>query len=500
VVAKGDAPGVEPYRKVVDEELALLETKLGPLGIPVYISYGYGTAFAETWAANEDDCRKPPSWCAIRILPTLAHDPGPEVRPTLNHELVHCYQASLIGVYEFGHRADWLVEGFAEFVANTLHPGESPFGRTNLQKYYNTAATGLFSRSYDAAGFFLHVASSGGDPFAAFVATMREDDQMAEFLTHVGTSNRPAFSETWASSMARDAARGTAWDEHAPEVPDYTPTVAKATLANGKAFELGAAAAGTNLRRIELSADIVLFRVEPGSIGRASWDGAGESLLDGLDDAYCNLAVGCECPDEGGPAQPDPTPAKALLLAVNGIESPSLIRMIGMSLDDWCGGGDPDDTNDVVSNAPVDSCVIGQWTSDGRTSTGPVPELDQVGGSGAIVNIEPDGTIAWDFDPMQPLTSYDDFTDTTFASVSSGQAAGSVEARGGVWSVEADLSRVEGQVLTDGPISSVPAGAGPAVYILALDGAYTCGGDLLSYTTTDPALGDTVAITFQRNR
>lgn len=488
LAVKGDAPGVEPYRQLIDRELALLEPRLGPLGIPIYLSYGRSTALADA-TAESDDCTKPASWCAIRIHPALASDrTGREARATIAHELVHCYQGRVVPISTFqdwAGSASWLVEGFAEFAANSVHPHESPSSAAFLAQYYDTPATRLLQRSYDAAGFFHHVASSGGDPFATFASAMRASDPMAAFTAHVGAS-RSGFSETWASAMARDATRGTAWDERAPEVPDHTPSVATTTVGNDDVFILGAPPAGTNLHYAPLASDVLIIEVEGESLGRISWDGTSDESLTSAEGEYCLRPGGCECPQDKGPPPPPDAPSQAAMVAVNGIDGSSLVQLTGMSLADWC--------------RPVDPCLVGTWVTQEWVSPGPIPEMDQVGGAGAIVHVEEDGTIGWDFDSMDPLVSYDEFIDTTFAAVSEGQAAGTVVARDGEWSVEADLSGVSGRVLTDGPFPEAEAAAGPASIVLASDGSYICeGDDRFSYSTPDPVLpGIVVGITLVR--
>ena len=98
---------------------------------------------------------------------------------------------------------------------------------------------------------------------------------------------------------------------------------------------------------------------------------------------------------------------------------------------------------------------------------------------------------------MDPLTSTDDQIDVTTSLYSNSETDGFVKALDGDWEVTSDFSGV-GAWREDNILGRTNLKAGPGLFVGALNGSYTCRGDLLSYRTLDPVENATVNVLLDR--
>jgi hypothetical protein len=486
-----DVAGAEPYRQMVDTALAALETRLGALRVDTAVGFqadsgpqGTASATAAPWAP---DCDQQAVACTILITPLGLQSPA-DLQTTLAHELVHCYQAAEISIAAWDALQPWRAEGFANWAAAALFDPTSIAG--HWRHYLTHPEMPLFDRGYSAFPFYAHVQHVGGDPWATFEPALHETTNAGAFAVTVGDS-LTTVADTWAAGLARDPGRGSAWDTDGPGIlPDAYEVPDDALLA-GDSIALHAAAGAHALRHVAFSADVVGVTAT-GAAGRIGWDGASDSLVADLSGPWCTLPGGCECPDGSNPA-PNAIPADGALFAVSGIAVAASVEVVGASLADLC--LEPD-ISVTVEDGPVDECLVGAWVSQMWTLPGPLPDLDATGGAGVVLDISASGDVIYDFEAMEPVSSYDEQIDVTFATVSRGTSTGQVVATGGT--VELLALDESGLVhrLEAGPVSqTIPAGPSSYVELTAAD-SYTCSGNSFTTTEIDPVERSSVTITY----
>lgn len=377
-----DAPGAGRYRDLVRLALAELSMLLGPLDVPVY------TAFSEFAGVNADlnpwapDCDQPAQACQIRIAPLGQQMSDSTLVKTLAHELTHCYQARMIGARAISPASDWIIEGFASFVGETV--GQS-IGNTMpnywWDKWFKWDSRRLFDRVYDALGFFAVVQQAGGDPFATYQAALQANDDSVAFQTlTAGVSDH--LSTIWGATRFRQPERGLFWDLTGPGVTGYQPVQHPSGITSGGGYSSAISEAQAEADLFDLRAEVVTVVITGPVGGRASFAGQADQVL-GAQQEWCTLGYPCVCPDDTQRAGTvvEQAPAAQVAIGVAGIGAGTL-QVTGMTFDDYCGPKTTTTTSAPVPPA-VDACLIGSWVSGTWTTPGP-PGLDLalVGGSG----------------------------------------------------------------------------------------------------------------------
>jgi hypothetical protein len=408
----------------------------------------------------------------------------------LAHELVHCFQHRFLSVaVASAGRAAWIIEGFPEWAANQLHPGGSQDTTNAWTNYLNHPRRSLFQRVYDGVGFFAHVQFSGGDPWSTYRNALQPDDNAAEFDAVVASS-RSRFEAIWGSTHARDTARGSSWDMSLPAIPDSKADTTKTSVTNTTAATMSATPVSNRLWKVGLKADVISISVVGQQLGRVSWDGGADSPVSALDGAtFCARSGGCKCPGDDGPDL-DPAPGESALVAVTGTAQGTVVKFTGSKLEVKC--------KEPPTTAAVDRCLVGKWRNDPFTIPGPVG-YSPTGGDGAVVTIQSNGTVTWDFSTMEPVVSHDEQIDVTTALSTSGSATGHVAAQNGTWDIiDLDKSTMQGRMTDTLRRADRPIAGGPGLYVMIGDGTYRCGPGTIQYSSIDPVENKPVPITLKK--
>ena len=151
--------------------------------------------------------------CSIYVNPSGQRLAGQDWLNVLAHETFHCFQAMMMPSGALNaYRIDgkWLIEGQAEWVAaqpNIAGPrSDEPVWWRN---YLTRPELPLFSHTYDAIGFYAHLAESGVNPWTVFAAMLQAPNNVAAYHAAAdGGGNR--FLDSWASGYFRDPSRGPA--------------------------------------------------------------------------------------------------------------------------------------------------------------------------------------------------------------------------------------------------------------------------------------------------
>ena len=248
------------------------------------------------------------------------------------HEMYHCFQYSLIGApVSASARPAWIIEGQAEWVGEALM-GPSTLGRDWWGKYLRTPGTGLFTRTYDAVGFYEHLGEEGIDPWAAMDPMLQAVGSSTDAFKAAGAAADP-FLDTWASGLFRDPAIGTEWNVTGRWTTSERQPPADLSVAAGQAVPLAAPAMGAADDRVASSADIVEIKA-PGHV-RIHATGVDQV---GADDLFlCLKGTGCECPDGGsydGPPLKDAT--APISIALTGAFEGAAGTVVGHGLEEYC--------------------------------------------------------------------------------------------------------------------------------------------------------------------
>jgi hypothetical protein len=153
--------------------------------------------------------------CTIDVAPA-PHMKG-LMGPVIAHEVFHVYEAYMAGSranYEREH--EWRLEGAAVWVQAQFFPGDK-IAREWQAEYLEHPGRPLFSRTYDAVGFFTHMQSVGLSPWSRVKSIFAAGSNTAAYGAAIGGSQ--SFLESEASVFFRDKSFGWPWDERPSSPP-----------------------------------------------------------------------------------------------------------------------------------------------------------------------------------------------------------------------------------------------------------------------------------------
>ena len=368
-VSVGDAPVAVPaalhaatgghskaaYEREVQSLAAEIARRLGrPLGLPITFIMNKiqekPTLLMNAAGLDEQGGQDgTPVQCRIGVYPLGDALQGRDWSVALAHEVWHCYQAVLLGLPQLrrfagGAQTQWIIEGQAQWVGEMVAGPDAPEARSWWYAYLFHPQTPLFTRTYDALGFYAHVAERCGG--AAYVWSILPGmlDKIPDNLAAYGAATAgcdAGFLDSWASGFFRDPARGAEWDTTGPAIPSGGTAAAALrekliTLANGQEEPLFAGQLTNGIYLLTSQADIL--RV--GVLGHARLSDAGSTdhLLAG-EMAFCTRAGGCACPTgsayQGPPLTPLTSPVDFAL--TGGPEGTGTrVSLAGLSLDTFC--------------------------------------------------------------------------------------------------------------------------------------------------------------------
>jgi hypothetical protein len=261
-------------------------------------------------ADGETDCYDasgdpigPAVGCKV-VIAKVAHTNG-ELRDTVAHEVFHVFQVVMSGTianFYSEPRKDWLIEGSASWVESDLIKGDKG-ASAEWAHYLRSPGQPLFSRSYDAIGFFGHMAQVGISPWKRFKAMFAATSSLAAYEAAIGTSIN--FLDSEASVFFREALFGSAWNAQGPNVPGKTavgfkPAAVKITkgtppttlsvkpFADG-AYEL-------TIGGLPSSESVVEVKVDAGYVRLRSTHGGHVDAVDPKQVLLCTDPKGCKCP------------------------------------------------------------------------------------------------------------------------------------------------------------------------------------------------------------
>ncbi len=276
---------------------------------------------------REDD--DTPIGCAIEVA-VAPHLLG-RMRGTLAHEVFHCFEVVMAGDeanWDREPQPHWLVEGAAEWVGDDLAPGKDPVTNRERQIYFESPKHSLFSRTYDAIGFFDHMQSVGISPWSKFKAMFAQENNESAYFAAVGENLD--FLTTEASVFFREPS-GWPWAPHRDNAPTGAVRFHPDTLAVGgdglPPVDVDEHTDGVDhlvLSGMSKSKPVLELRVRKGYVRIRSSNGEDVDQVVTKTIKLCSLKEGCDCPghDEHAPVFRDGD------LAITGATSGAKVELI----------------------------------------------------------------------------------------------------------------------------------------------------------------------------
>ena len=295
--------------------------------------------------ASDEDAHTEAQWltggghdCAISFRPSGVAGNVFVRRTLMLHELMHCAAAEQSGSEgAWLRQPKFLDEGLPEWAAYrvSVEWQGAPGFTIWWDPYLEHPELDLFTRSYDAVGFWSLVEHDGSDPFALQPALVKaggsgDSRKVLDVARGAAASTLPA---DWGSTLATKGDLGPRWDLAGPGMPSRREP--KYTIDDGDAKSRVVQAHGAYETGLDLKADVLRLRAPDSGAGWLRDSAGNDHPLDD-DTMYCLRDGGCTCPDGHTPTAEDiPTGVAHLGFANASVSSPVLVD--GMSLDKACG-------------------------------------------------------------------------------------------------------------------------------------------------------------------
>jgi hypothetical protein len=303
------------------------------------------------------------SSCTIHVHPLLVNASDPAVvKATMAHELFHCFQYDWFDQHG-GYRKlpDWIIEGQAEWAGENAG-GPSNAGRDWWGTYLISPEDRLWQRSYDAVGFYQHMAEEGVDPWQHFDAMLAATDNVGAF--QAAGANADVFEDTWSSGFFRDAGLGP-WNAAGPWTLTAKAVPHQLSITIGDSKDLAANAVTDQDWVVTSYADVLEVHAHGHVRMRTDPDGnetdTGQRWL-------CTKAGGCACPAGERFVGPElETVAPTIKFGLTGGLDGAGETLVGHGLDEYC---KPLPTGAQQTSPPGSPCpTCGQSNGDPHLRT-----------------------------------------------------------------------------------------------------------------------------------
>jgi len=387
------------YEALYAEAAALITQRLGspaPAEFEIFLTSG---GKEKAWMSNIPVILKDGQVrCEISINPhgTIEAIGEQAARAALTHEVMHCAIRVLVGAGNYESLPPWLHEGIPAWV------GESVVGGTFMsekwwKRYLEEPLMPLFSRTYDAIGFYSHLDNRGVDPWTVFKPMLTAGGSSPAFGVAAKAGDDPLL-DTWGPGYMRDASLGPAWNTTGPGITNHMAAVPHEIVTNDwGSYTSGADGSAVYVSTVDLQADVVRFTALDFGYVRFA-DGGQRRLQDTFGHLFCTLPGGCKCP-EGSPGAGltfEQVPAGMAHLAATGGPTPTQVKVQGWSLETACGNppeptppeegtSDPDEDgppagpdfgdDDSLPGGDTDVCpALEDYVYEGLPEDRPIPD------------------------------------------------------------------------------------------------------------------------------
>ncbi len=314
------------YETEVARVLPKLATHFGSLGydVPVVIdTNANGTAYALASAGGTS--------CTLSVFPKGHFASGSDLTFIVAHELTHCFQNHIaVEAIANSSNTGWVRDGGADWAALEVS-GPTPLMSGHWHEYVDHPESPLFSRTYDAVGFFAHLKESGTDPWRVLLSMINATDNPGRYGNAVG-ADRSTFEDSWASGMFRGQPNpGTAWNTSGVDMPPGRPDPQQTTV--GQDID----APAWTLTTAEVTTNTEVTSVRAGGSVRVGWGTALDQVVaPGATLDLCTKAGGCKCPEGSIGSPPTAVAGSPFAVALTGGSAGATANVAGKTIEEFC--------------------------------------------------------------------------------------------------------------------------------------------------------------------
>ena len=287
-------------------------------------------------------------------------------------DVVACYQSWVLGTEQgFMHQVPaWAWEGPEYYVAASV----LPIDQRDIdiwQRYIQKPEVSLFSRSYDAVGYYEQIAYARLDLSAAMKAVLTDVDNPERFALAGTTANE--FLDQWAPGADMNFNWPTGWQfigsSMSPSIAQIKGVPQPLSVSNGSLEAFSQDAYSNHLFGVHSTADIVVVE----AFGRVRVSDGTTDVIVRDSAAFCTTDKGCQpCPDGSPPEIEVSRLAPDSVLAVGGGTDGTNGTVSGHSLDEFCKKTPKPTPPRTAPPSPSGEC------SDGCASTAGDPHIRTV--------------------------------------------------------------------------------------------------------------------------
>jgi hypothetical protein len=257
-----------------------------------------------------------------------------DVRFTIAHEAAHCAQHAFYASQADQKRVPgWVKEGTAEWLGAkvTEELGVGAPSEVDWTAWLKDPANDLFTRSYDAIGFYAMLEQAGIDTWGrikSVISAAAAGGSPPAFAAAIAGAPEIFYSR-WGPGLARDPALGPEWDYSGPFIDPSR--LKKVPIRDGTRRASTIQARGSAAAQLEIKADVVTIAADKATRGLLRFEGELRKLQKG---AYCAKQGGCKCKTRTNLQIP-----KIGATTYFGFSDPAKSRTVtfqGRSLKDYC--------------------------------------------------------------------------------------------------------------------------------------------------------------------
>jgi hypothetical protein len=265
----------------------------------------------------------------------------------VTHEVFHCYQQDAsVSAEDVGNTPLWLIDGEATWAQMVLVPGADFTAlHTHWSEYISQPKQGLYTRRYDAAGFFGHVADVAGEGFVwstvieAYVAGGQAGDDAGFTAATAGVEDK--VLDTWAASYFRGHDGKFLWDMKGPgtvNMPTESPTPTDVTVPSGSTVALTSVSSWQlGLSTLRPMADVLTIVMPTGHGAVIDTNGQLNKVLTPGEPLTVCVVKSCVCPpDQEGTVPPTVSASSPLDVGLTGGRNGAAVYASASSLSDFC--------------------------------------------------------------------------------------------------------------------------------------------------------------------
>jgi hypothetical protein len=268
--------------------------------------------------------------CLVFVEPSLRGVDTAIVQATLAHEMFHCFQYDIAPGHRTAGIPKWIVEGQAEWVGEAAF-NSTPVGNSWWTAYLIEPRRHLWWRSYDAVGFYEHLAEVGIDPWKKLDAMLLAGGSVAAFKAADATQD--SFLDSWASGLYRDKQLPAGWYANGRWSSLSRGDPVELRIHNGTLEEVEADAVSNWDYHVVATAEVTEIAVN----GHARATTLGQDFIGVADHFFCTMVGGCVCPTGTTFDGPPLTDAGGeIALALTGSLDGASGTVRGRPLSDFC--------------------------------------------------------------------------------------------------------------------------------------------------------------------